>query len=152
VETNGAVLTKSSRIFECMFEDENVMKQSIALRIKYQMKKAKISQPELAMVLGCSKDTVFSYVHGKTQEGNMNRDLLKKMAQYFKLDRYYFFNEYLIFIDTTDVPEYLRQMRKKENMSQRKFASKVHIPLSAYKKYETGDARLPERYWQHVKL
>lgn len=134
-----------------MFEDMETRRESIAARIRYHMKKVKISQPELAAKIRCSRDTVYCYVNGKTREENMNIGLLKKMAQYFGLDEYYFFNEYLIFIDATDIPVALKNLRKKRGMSQKKFADKMNIPLSSYKKYETDEVRLPGRYWNGLK-
>lgn len=81
----------------------------------------------------------------------MDIELLKKMADYFGVDKYCFCNEYHVFIDVTDVPEYLKKMRKDRGVTQRKFASMLGIPLASYKTYEEGRVRIPERYWRYIK-
>ena len=48
-----------------MFEDEEYRNRSISTRIKYFMKKEKLSQPKLGAAIGCSRDTIFSYANAK---------------------------------------------------------------------------------------
>lgn len=134
-----------------MFTEEEILKQSIAFRIRYQMQKAKISQPKLAQAVGLTKDRIYTYQSGRIAEENMDIGILKKLAEYFGVDQYYFCNEYHIFMDTTDVPQLLKRMRAKAGLSQREFAKKIGIPLAAYKVYESGRVRLQERYWVKLK-
>lgn len=84
-----------------MFEEEGKMGQSVAARLRYQMRKAKVSRPKLAKAAGCSKDVIQAYTQGKTSEENMNITWLKRMAEYFGLEPYYFCTEYHVFIDTS---------------------------------------------------
>lgn len=151
METNGAILTRSSNVFQGMFIENSTMENSISTRIKYQMQKAKISQPRLAKEIGCSRDRIFCYANGKVSEGYMDIELLKKLAGYFELDPYYFCNEYHVFVDTMDVPKVLKQLREKEGLSQREFAEKMKIPLASYKVYESGKTRFAEKYWKQLK-
>ncbi len=134
-----------------MFTEEEILEQSIASRIRYQMQKAKISQPKLAEAVGLTRDRIYTYENGKIAEEHMDIKILKKLAEYFEVDQYYFCNEYHIFIDTVDVPEVLKRLRKKKGMTQREFAKAEKIPLSAYEAYESGRARLAERYWKRLK-
>lgn len=149
-EIDRSVLTKSSEVFQGMFEDRQDTDACISARIKYYLHRAKTSHWKLAKALGCSRDTVFSYANGKISEDRMNVAVLKKMAAYFGTDPYYFCNEYHVFVDTVDVPEYLKGIRKAKGMSQREFCEKVQIPLAAYKKYETGAVRIPGKYYRVV--
>lgn len=119
-------------------------------RIKYHLHRTKTSYWKLAKALGCSRDTVFSYANGKIPEGHMDISVLKKMAAYFGKEEYYFCNEYHVFVDTANVPEYLKRVRKAKGMSQKVFADTFGIPLSAYKKYEVGAVRIPEKYYKVV--
>lgn len=80
----------------------------------------------------------------------MDIAVLKKMAVYFGMEAYYFCNEYHVFVDTTDVPEYLKGVRRAKEMSQREFCEVFQIPLAAYKKYETGAVRIPGKYYRVV--
>gem|GEM_PF-3129678 len=148
METKGAVLTKSAKVFEGMFEDKGKIEQSISVRIRYCMQKAKVPQYKLAGVIGYAKETLFNYMNGKIPEEHMNVHMLKKMAVYFGMDEYYFCNGYHKFMDSTDVPKFLKEIRRKMGMSQREFAAAAEIPLQSYKKYEEGWVRLPEKYWR----
>lgn len=150
METLGAVLTKSSNVFPGMFEGKERMEECISARIKYCLQKTKTSQHKLAAEIGCSRDTVFSYANGKIPEGHMDIGILKNMAAYFGEDIYYLCNEYHVFMDAVDVPEYLRRLRKKAGMSQKEWAGQLGIPLASYKSYEMGRVRLPERHWHVV--
>lgn len=133
-----------------MFADQNVMKQSISARIRYYARKEKVSQPELAKAIGCSRDTVFSYMNNKTSESHMDINVLKKLAEYFEVDEYYFCNAYHIFVDSENVPEILKELRRKEGATQKAFADMLEISLASYKNYEQGRIRLPERYWKKI--
>lgn len=133
-----------------MFEEKSGSDSDIPDRIKYHLHKTKTSHWKLAKALGCSRDTVFSYANGKISEDRMDIAVLKKMAVYFGKETYYFCNEYHVFVDTVDVPEYLKGIRKEKGMSQKVFASTYGIPLSAYKKYEVGAVRIPEKYYRVV--
>ena len=128
-----------------------MLEQSIASRIRYQMQKARISQPKLAQAVGLTKDRIYTYENGKIAEENMDIEILKKLAEYFGVDQYYFCNEYHIFMDTTDVPQTLKRLRSKKQMSQREFAKKENIPIAAYKAYESGRVRLAEKHWKKLK-
>lgn len=75
---------------------------------------------------------------------------LKKMAEYFGMEAYYFCNEYHVFVDTADVPEYLKGIRRAKGMSQREFCEKFQIPLPAYKKYEIGKVQIPGKYYRII--
>lgn len=134
-----------------MFTEDEILEQSIASRIRYQMQKAKISQPKLAQALGLTKDRIYTYQSGRIAEENMDIGILKKLAEYFGVDQYYFCNEYHVFMDATDVPELLKRVRVKARLSQREFAKEAGIPLAAYKVYESGKVRLQERYWMKLK-
>lgn len=149
-ETDSSVLTKSSEVFQGMFEDRQEMDACISARIKYHLHRTKTSHWKLAKALECSRDTVFSYANGKIPEDHMDIAVLKKMAAYFGTEEYYFCNEYHVFVDTVDVPEYLKGIRKAKGMSQREFCEKSQIPLAAYKKYETGAVRIPGKYYRVV--
>lgn len=133
-----------------MFEEKLDIDVSISARIKFHLQKSKISYPKMAEAMECSRDMVFSYANGKIPEGHMDIAVLKKMAAYFGKETYYFCNEYHVFVDTVDVPEYLKRIRKAKEMSQKDFAVAFHIPLSAYKKYETGVVRIPEKYYRII--
>ena len=149
-ETGRSVLTKSSEVFQGMFDERNDMDACISARIKYHLHRTKTSHWKLAKALGCSRDTVFSYANGKIPEDHMDIAVLKKMAAYFGTEPYYFCSEYHVFVDTVDVPEYLKGIRKAKGMSQREFCEKFQIPLAAYKKYETGAVRIPGKYYRVV--
>lgn len=148
--TETTVLISSVRIFRGMHQYEKEKMQHISYRLKYHMAEYRISQPELAQVCGCSIDTIFSYANGKCREENMDIGILKKIEAYFGKEEYYFCNEYLKFIDTVNVPEWLKRKRKERNMLQREFAAKLHIPLNNYKAYEAGIIRLQFRYWKEI--
>lgn len=151
VETNSAILTKSSNVFEGMFTEDTILEKSIALRIRYHMQRKKISQPKLAKAVGCSRDTIYRYENGIVPEGNMSIEILKKIADYFEVDQYYFCNDYHVFIDTTDdIPLLLKRTRKELGMTQRQFVAKYNIPLESYKKYETGDTVIAQKYWKNI--
>ena len=81
----------------------------------------------------------------------MSIEILKKIADYFGVSQYYFCNDYHVFIDTTDVPQILKRLRDKKQMSQREFAQKKNIPIAAYKAYESGRVRVAEKYWEKLK-
>ena len=151
METNEAVLTKSSRVFDGMFEDEEYRNRSISTRIKYFMKKEKLSQPKLGAAIGCSRDTIFSYANAKIPEAHMNIQLLKKMALYFGVEEYYFCNEYHRFVDTTNVCEYLKRIRENNGMTQRQFVEILNVPLSSYKCYEVGKMKISEEAYHKLK-
>lgn len=150
METKGAVLTRTAKVFEGMFEDKEKIGQSISVRLKYCMQRAKIPQCKLARDIGYSVDTVFKYINGKVSEEHMNIEMLKKIAIYMGMDEYYFCNEYHKFVDNTDIPKFLKETRKEMGMTQKEFASITNIPLQSYKKYEVGLVRLPEKYWRLV--
>lgn len=151
METNSAILTKSSNIFEGMFTENTILEKSIALRIRYHMQRKKISQPKLAKAVGCSRDTIYRYENGIVPEGNMSIEILKKIADYFEVDQYYFCNDYHVFIDTTDdIPLLLKRTRKELGMTQRQFVAKYNIPLETYKKCETGDTVIAQKYWENI--
>lgn len=133
-----------------MFVDRNDMEQSISVRIRYHVQKEKISQPKLAKAIGCSRDTIFAYMNNKTPESRMDINVLKKLADYFGVDKYYFCNAYHIFTDTEDVPRILKRLREKEGVTQKVFAYMLEIPLDSYKSYEQGKAQLPERHWRKI--
>ncbi len=137
-------------MFSGMFDDYYGMESEIYIRIKYFVKKSKISYQELGSAVGCSQDTVFTYANGKISEGHMNIGILKRMAEYFGVETYYFCNGYHIFVDTTDVPGYLKKIRQEEKMSQKEFAEATGVSLSSYKKYETGAIRISENYYQVI--
>ena len=151
METNGAVLTRSSNVFQGMFMENKMLEKSISAKIKYQMQKAKISQPRLAKAIGCSRDRIWTYANGKVSEGYMDIDFLKKLADYFGLDQYYFCNDYHVFVDTVNVSDILKELRKRKGLSQREFAKKMKIPLTSYKVYETGKTRFAEKHWEKLK-
>ena len=88
VETNSAILTKSSNVFEGMFTEDTILEKSIALRIRYYMQRNKISKAKLAKAVGCSRDTIYRYENGMVPEGNMSIEILKKIADYFEVDQY----------------------------------------------------------------
>lgn len=115
------------------------------------MDKEKVSQPKLAAAIGCSRDTIHYYTNAKVPESRMNIRLLKKMALYFGVEEYYFCNEYHVFIDTTDVPEYLKRVRKKNGMTQRQFVEILNISLSSYKCYEVGKMKISEESYYKLK-
>lgn len=144
------ILTRSEHVFLGMFDDYCGMENKIYIRIKYFIKKSKVSYQELGAAVGCSHDTVFVYANGKIVEEHMNIGILKRMAEYFGVEAYYFCNEYHVFVDTTDVPEYLKKIRKEKRMSQKEFAEATGVSLASYKKYETGAVRIPEKYYQVI--
>lgn len=144
------ILTRSEHVFLGMFDDYHRMEDKIYIRIKYFVKKSKVSYQELGAAVGCSHDTVFAYANGRVAEGRMNISILKRMAEYFGVEAYYFCNEYHVFVDTTDVPEYLKKIRKEMKMSQKEFAEATGVSLSSYKKYETGAVRIPEKYYRVI--
>lgn len=151
METNGRILTRSSKVFDGVFENEEYRNRNISARIKYFMKKEKLSQPQLGAEIGCSRDTIFRYTNAKIPEAHMDIQLLKKMALYFGVEEYYFCNEYHRFIDTTNVPEYLRSIRKKMNMTQRQFVKNLSVSLDSYKCYEAGKMKVSEECYYELK-
>lgn len=76
METKGAVLTKSAKVFEGMFEDKAKIEQSISARIRYCMYKAKVPQYKIAKAIGYAKETIFNYMNGKVSEEHMNVQML----------------------------------------------------------------------------
>lgn len=80
----------------------------------------------------------------------MDIETLKMMAEYFGQDKYYFCNEYLQFLDCVDGAAFLKEKRKEYQMSQREFAEMLGISLASYKKYEMGDVKFPQRYWDRL--
>ncbi len=143
-------MSRSNKVFEGMFANQDDMKQSISARLRYYMQKEKISQPKLAKAIGCSRDTIFSYMNNKISESRMDINVLKKLAQFFGVGQYYFCNDYHIFVDTENVAEILKELRKKERVPQRVFADMLGIPLASYKTYEQGKIKLPERHWEKI--
>lgn len=71
VETKGTVLTKSAKVFEGMFEDKEKIEQSISVRIRYCMQKAKVPQYKIAGAIGYANETIFNYINGKIPEEHM---------------------------------------------------------------------------------
>lgn len=124
--------------------------QNIADRIRYHMAEYKMTINAMAEICDCSRDLIFSYMHGHCTEENMNIQVLKKMANYFGKEKYYFCNEYLEFIDCEDVSSFLKCMRKKYGLNQRQFAKMYGIPIASYKGYESGRNRLPFEYWKRI--
>ena len=131
--------------------ENKMLEKSISAKIKYQMQKAKISQPRLAKAVGCSRDRIWTYANGKVSEGYMDIDFLKKLADYFGLETYYFCNDYHVFVDTANVSEALKKMRRKTGMTQKEFAKIKKIPLTSYKIYEIGKTRIAEKYWKRLR-
>ena len=138
-------------VFQGVLMENKMLERSISARIKYQMQKAKISQPRLAKAVGCSRDRIWTYANGKVSEGYMDIDFLKKLADYFGLDQYYFCNEYHVFVDTVNVPEVLKEVRRKTGMTQKEFAKMKKIPLTSYKIYETGKTKIAEKCWKRLR-
>lgn len=120
------------------------------MRIQYHMAEQHVSREMLANACGCTKSLISSYIHGRCKEENMDISVLKDMAKYLKKETYYFCNEYLFFLDTEDVPECLREIRRKVAISQRKFAKLHDISLHRYKTYESGKVRLQYDAWKKL--
>lgn len=151
METTVGILVSKVRIFAGMHAYDQKKMEDISYRIRYHMAEHKISQPKLAEICGCTRDRIHVYVNGHCSEANMDVRILKKMALYFGKEEYYFCNDYLKFIDTVNVPEWLKERRMKYQMSQSKFAAFIGIPLQKYKLYEIGKVRLQGQYWENLK-
>lgn len=110
-----------------------------------------ISQMKLARETGIGRECIANYVNAEYPEKSMKIEILKKLAEFFHKDKYYFCNDYHIFLDTVDVRAFLQKKREKAKMSQRKFADKIGVSLQNYKYYERGNGYLPFEVWQKVK-
>ena len=49
-----------------------------------------------------------------------------------------------------EIGDRLRLRREELGMTQRQFVAKYNIPLESYKKYETGDAVIAQKYWEKI--
>lgn len=117
-------------------------------RIRYEACLEQVSYGEIARSTGISKDCILDYVSPRYAETSMNVATLKKIAEYFHKDAYYFCNSYHIFLDRTDGAEFLKEARRRTGMSQRDFAQNAGVSLYAYKAYESGQAKVSEKVWR----
>lgn len=130
--------------------DEEKMKY-IAYRIQYHVRKNNMSYVELSRRIGCSRDTMMRYVNIEYEEASMNIENLKRIANVFQVNEYYFCNDYHVFLDKVNGGSYLKILRMKHKLSQLRYSQKLNIPYSNYKTYESGKAKVPYKVWLLIK-
>lgn len=131
----------SDRYFEGMSFDFDMDK--ICDRLRFEIYEKRISKAGLAREIGVSRDLIFDYTSRAYAEESMGVSVLKSLAKFFGKESYYFCNDYHRFIDTVEVREWLKDLRKNRGMTQRQFAGWIEIPVDRYKSYEQGRCRLP---------
>lgn len=120
---------------------------TIGEKLAYYRLKNNLTQNELAKIVGLSSGScIENFEKNKRLPG---RDVSERLAQYFKLDTKYFFDEYLE--DTYDFGSKLIMYRKQNNLSAKELASKLNISKSTLSMWERGGNH-PNRYsYQKIK-
>ena len=119
-------------------------------RLRYSLRQNRIPYLRAAKDIGVSRDLVFDYTNPDYPEKSMQVKTLIKFADYLGEERYYFCNDYHRFLDTVDAGDFLRELRKKHEMTQRQFADCLGIPYYRYKTYESGKCKLPQEVFDKL--
>lgn len=120
-------------------------------RLRFALLEKGVSKQQAAREIGVSRDLVFDYTNCDYPEKSMQVDTLKKFAEYFRKEDYYFCNEYHCFLDTVDAGAFLREQRVRMRMTREQFAAYLEIPLSRYKAYAGGRCRIPEELFEKLR-
>ncbi len=135
------VRVKSMRYFQSMPLEFDMAR--ISSRISFALLDRRTPKARLAREVGVSRDLVYNYTRENFPEESMRIPVLKAFAEYFKMDTYYFCNDYHKFMDQTDVAELLKSIRRKKGVTQKMFADELGVALAIYKAYEQGKSNLP---------
>lgn len=102
----------SLRIFKGMDLWNDFDMDKIADRLRYALLTKKISYQRAAREMGVSRDLVFDYTNPEYSESSMHPEILIKFADYLGEEKYYFCNEYHIFLEQVDAGSLLRKLKK----------------------------------------
>lgn len=120
-------------------------------RLRYALLEKEIPYQRAAREVGVSRDVLFDYTNPDYPEGAMQTQTLIKFAKYLEKDRHYFCNEYHKFLNTVNVGDFLRELRRNHKMTQKQFAYFLGISLESYKKYEEGRCRPTLAVFEKIK-
>lgn len=151
METSDGKWVIYVKVFKDMLSAADFDMKKICNRLRYAFLENKISFMQASKELGVSRDLFINYTNPDYKECSMQVHILKKIADYFGKDRYYFCNEYHMFLDTVNIKYFLCESRAQQKMTQKQFADFLGVTLSSYKKYEEGRSRLPLAVFEKLK-
>lgn len=153
METFDSRLVINLKVYKVMEKssDADFDMDKICDRLRYSLQQKRISYLKAARDMGVSRDMVFDYTNPSYPEKSMQVNTLIKFADYLGEEKYYFCNDYHRFLDTVDVGAFLRELRKKHEMTQRQFADYLGIPCYRYKTYESGKCKLPQEVFDRLR-
>lgn len=94
--------------------------------------KSNLTQNELAKIVGLSSGSCIKDI--EKDKRLPGRDVSERLAQYFKLDTKYFFDDYLE--DTFDFDKQLIKYREQNNLSVRDAALRFNVSASTFSMWE----------------
>ena len=147
LDGNIILTVKVLKGLDCI-EKDNMDK--ICNRIRLALCMGQITRIKLAGDIGVSRDRVFDYLNPNYPEASMNVDVLKRMAEYFHKDQYYFCNSYHLFLDSGISFQILKEKRIQMKLTQKEYSEILGVKQAIYKKYEQGQARIPENVWKQI--
>lgn len=107
---------------------------SIGDKLKYFRTKHKLTQNELAEIIGFSNGSCIKDIElNKKLPG---REISKKFASYFKLKTKYFYDEYLE--ETDNARDMLKHYREKHNLTVKQICLDINISETAWSSWESG--------------
>ena len=151
LETFDSWLVITLKVFRGMNSVTNFDMDKICDRLRYELRKNGISYLKAAKDIGVSRDLVFDYTSPDYPEKSMQVNILVKFANYLGKEKYYFCNEYHRFLDTVDVGAFLKELRRKHEMTQKQFAVYLDISYYRYKTYENGKCKLPQEVFEKLR-
>lgn len=151
LETLDSRLVIVLKVFKDMSSTPDFDMDKICDRLRYSLRKNRISNMKAAKDLGVSRDLIFDYTNPNYLEKSMQVKTLIKFASYLGEEKYYFCNEYHRFLDTVDVGAFLKELRRKHAMTQKQFADYLEIPYYRYKTYESVKCKLPQEVFEGLK-
>lgn len=151
METIDEPLIITVNVFKGMNLSNNYDMDRICDRLRYELRKKRISVAKAARELGVSQDLIFDYINPNYSENSMQVETLIKFADYFDKDKYYFCNDYHIFIDTVDGGSFLRKMKLEYEMTREEFAQYLGVSYTRYRSYEDGRCKIPREVFDKLK-
>lgn len=139
------------RIFKGMESFTDCDMEKICNRLRYALWEKEVSYQRAARELGVSRDLLFNYTSPDYSENSMKVETLKRLAEYFEKEMYYFCNEYHRFLDTADVKMLLQKIKKEQNMTRKQLADHLGISFASYKSYERGKCKIPREVFELIK-
>lgn len=151
METFDGQLIIAVNVFKGMNLSNNYDMDRICDRLRYELRKKRISNEKAARELGVSRDLIFDYINPNYSESSMQVETLIKFADYFGKEKYYFCNDYHIFLDTVDAGSFLRKAKLEYNMTREEFAQYLDISYTRYRSYEDGRCKIPREVFDKLK-